>query len=87
MGLFGWIIILAVAALICRALRSIWEAVDWIAYLSVLILFIVAWVSEGFWTALLVGVLGSIAITFLFGIGSGTEVRKFGHKYTLSCEK
>lgn len=87
MGLFGWIIILAVAALICRALRSIWAAVDGIAYLSVLILFIVAWVSEGFWTALLVGVLGSIAISFLFGIGSGTEVRKFGHKYTLTCEK
>ncbi|MBR5215925.1 MAG: hypothetical protein IKV80_06855 [Bacteroidales bacterium] len=87
MGFFGWIIILAVAALICRALRSIWEAVDWIAYLLVLILFIVVWVSESFWAALLAGFLGCLAITLLFGIGSGTEVRKFGHKYTLTCEK
>lgn len=87
MGLFGWIIILAVTALICRGLRSIWVAVDDIAYVSVLILFIVVWVSEGFWTALLAGFLGFLAITFLFGIGSGTEVRKFGNKYTLKCEK
>ena len=48
MGFWGWLIILAVVALICRALRSIWEAVDWVAYLLVLILFIVIWVSEGF---------------------------------------
>lgn len=87
MGFWGWIIILVVAALVCRALRSIWVAVDWIAYLLVLVLFIAVWVSEGFWTALLAGFLGSVVVSLLFGIGSGTVVRKFGHKYTLSCDK
>ena len=72
MGFLGWIIILAVIAIICRVLRSFWEAVDWIAYLLVLILFIGIWVSEGFWSALLAGFLGCLAITLLFGIGGGT---------------
>ena len=84
MGFIGWAIVLVVVAIICRALRSIWEAIDWIACLLVLIIFIGIWVSEGFWAALLAGFLGCVAIAFLFGIGSGTEVRKFGHKYTLS---
>lgn len=53
----------------------------------VLILFVGIWVSEGFWSALLAGFLGCLAIVLLFGIGSGTEVRKFGHKYTLTCDK
>lgn len=87
MGFIGWAISIVVVAIICRALRSIWEAVDWIAYLLVLILFIGIWVSEGFWAALLAGFLGCLAIALLFGIGSGTEVRKFGHKYTLTCNK
>ena len=86
MGFFGWIIILAVAAIVCRLLRSIWQAIDWIAYLLVLILFIAVWISEGFWAGLLAGFLGCIAVARLFGINVGTEVRKFGHTYTLTCD-
>lgn len=37
MGFIGWAISIVVVAIICRALRSIWEAVDWIAYLLVII--------------------------------------------------
>ena len=90
MGFIGWVISIVVVAIICRALRSKWEAVDWIAYLLyllVLILFVCTWVSEGFWAALLTGLLGCLAIAILFGIGGGTEVRMFGHKYTLTCDK
>ena len=78
---------LAVAAVVCRFLRSVWMAIDWIVYLLVLILFIGVWISVNFWAALLAGFFGCIAVTLLFGIGYGTEVRKFGQKYTLSCDK
>lgn len=86
MGLVLWIIVLVAIALICRALRSKFQAVDWIAYLLVLVLFIVEWISEGFWMGLLVGFIGCVAIALFFGIGGGTEVRMFGHKYTLTCD-
>lgn len=87
MGFIGWIVVLVVVAIICRALRSVFEAIDWIAYLFVLAAFIIVWIAEGFWMGLLAGFIGCIAMSLLFGIGSGTEVRKFGNKYTLSCDK
>ena len=77
MGFIGWAISIVVVAIICRVLRSIWEAVDWIVYLLVFILFVGIWISEGFWAALLAGFLGCLAITLLFGFGSGTDGRKF----------
>ena len=80
-------IILVIAAVVCRALRSIFVAIDWIVYLFVLVAFIVVWITDGFWSGLLTGVIGCVVVGLLFGIGGGTEVRKFGHKYTLSCKK
>lgn len=87
MGFLGWAITLVIAAIVCRALRSAFKAIDWIVYLLVLAAFITVWITDGFWMGLLAGVIGCVAVSLLFGIGSGTEVRKFGHKYTLSCEE
>ena len=86
MSLIGWIIVLFVVSIICRLLRSLSEVVDYIAYLIVLAAFIIVWINAGFWFGLLAGFVGMIAIYLLFGIGSGTEVKKFGRKYTLSCK-
>lgn len=85
MGLIGWIILLVATVIICRALRAAFRAVDWIVYILVAAAFIAVWITDGFWMGLLAGFIGFIAAVFLFGIGSGTTVRKFGHKYTLTC--
>lgn len=87
MGFIGWAIALVIVAIICRALRATFEAIDWIVYILVLAAFVIVWITDGFWMGLLTGVIGSVAVSLLFGIGSGTEVRKFGHKYTLTCNK
>lgn len=85
MGFIGWGIILIVVAIICRALRSAFKAIDWIVYLFVLAAFIIVWITDGFWMGLLAGIIGCVIVSLLFGIGGGTEIRKFGHKYTLTC--
>lgn len=36
---------------------------------------------------LLAGVIGCVAVSLLFGIGGGTDVRMFGNKYTLTCSE
>ena len=87
LGFWGWTIVLVIISLICRGLRSIFEAVDWIAYLLPWAAFIIVWISEGFWAGLLYGIIGCIAISLLFGIGGGTQIRKFGRRYTLTCDK
>lgn len=87
MGFIGWAIVLVVVAIICRALRAVFEAIDWIVYLFVLAAFIIVWITDGFWMGLLAGVIGCVVVSLLFGIGGGTEVRKFGYKYTLTCDK
>lgn len=87
MGIIGWIIILIVATIVCRVLRSVFEAIDWIAYLLVPAAFIFVWITNGFWSGLLAGIIGCAAVSLLFGIGGGTEVRMFGNKYTLTCTK
>lgn len=85
MGFFGWIIILVLISIVCRFLRAMFEVVDYIAYIMLLVVFVGTWIGNGFWAALLAGFIGLIVITFVFGIGGGTEVRRFGHKYTLNC--
>lgn len=85
MGILGWAIVLIVASIVCRVLRAAFKVVDWIVYLFVLGAFIYVWINDGFWMGLITGIIGCIVVSLLFGIGSGTEVRKFGHKYTLSC--
>ncbi len=87
MGFIIWVIGMIIVALICRALRSSFKAVDWIVGLIVLAFFIITWINDGFWMALLAGFLGLIATFFLFGIGGGTQVRKFGYTYTLKCNE
>ncbi len=87
MGFLGWLAILALLALICRALRSLWKSVDLIIGILILIVIVVVWICEGFWYALLALFICGIISQLFFGMGSGTEVRKFGHKYTLSCNE
>lgn len=87
MRLIGWAIVLVVVAIICRALRAVFKAVDSIIYICVLAAFIIVWITDGFWMGLLAGVIGCIVVYLLFGIGGGTEVRKFGHKYALKCNE
>lgn len=86
-GGWGWAAILFIIAVIGRLLRSQFKAVDGIICLLVLIATIIVWISDGFWMALLTFFIGGFCITFLFGMGSGTVVRRYGHKYTLKCEK
>lgn len=87
MGFIGWAIVLIVVVIICRALRAVFKAIDWIVYLFVLAAFIIVWIMDGFWMGLLAGAIGCVAVSLLFGIGGGTEIRKFGYKYTLTCDK
>lgn len=87
MGFIGWAVVLVVVGIICRALRSVFEAIDWIAYLCVLAVFIFVWITNGFWSGFFAGIIGGIVVSLLFGFGDGTEVRKFGNKYTLTCDK
>ncbi|MEE0266612.1 MAG: hypothetical protein UD103_01340 [Bacteroidales bacterium] len=63
------------------------KAVDWIVYLLVLAVFIITWITDGFWLGLLAGIVGSVVAVFLFGMGGGTEVKRFGHTYTLTCSE
>lgn len=87
MGFIGWIIALVVISIVCRALRSIFKVVDWIAYLIVLAAFVIVWITNGFWMGLLAGIIGCVVVAILFNIGGGTEVKMFGHTYTLECDK
>lgn len=87
MGFIGWVILLIVLAAICRALRSVFKAVDWIVFLLIFAAFIIVWITEGFWMGLIILFIGSAIAGILFGIGGGTEVHKFGYKYTLTCDK
>lgn len=86
-GIWGWIVILFVIAVIGRLLRSLSEAVDTIIGLVVLIVVIIVWSSNGFWMGLLTFFIGSVCMVLLFGMGSGTVIRRYGRKYTLTCDK
>lgn len=87
MGILGTIITLVIIVGVCRLLRSLFKAVDWIVYLLVLAVFIITWITDGFWIGLLAGIVGSVVAVFLFGMGGGTEVKRFGHTYTLTCSE
>ncbi|MBO7226866.1 MAG: hypothetical protein J6V33_04720 [Bacteroidales bacterium] len=86
MGFWGWIIVLFITSIICRIIRSRFEAIDWIVYLLVFVVAVFVWIFNGFWMGLLALIVGSIAATLLFGMGGGTKVNKFGHNYTLECD-
>lgn len=87
MGFILCAILLVVLAVVCRALRAKFEAVDWIVWLPVLAAFIIVWIIEGFWMGLLILLIGGVAVEILFGISDGTVVHRFGYKYTLTCTK
>lgn len=87
MGFFGVLILLVIISLILRALRSIFVWIDFIAYAILIIVPIIMWISEGFWPALITFFGAAIAISLLFGIGSKTEIHRFGHKYSLECSE
>lgn len=85
MEIIGGILLLIAIMFICRVLRAAFWAVDWIVYILIAAAFVLIWITNGFWMGLLAGVIGLVAARLLFSIGGGTEVRKFGHKYTLTC--
>jgi len=87
MGFLGTVIVLVIIGFILRVLRSIFVWLDYIAYALIFICSIIVWISDGFGPALITFFGGAIAISLLFGIGSKTEIRKFGHKYSLECSK
>lgn len=90
MGFWGELAIFAVVALILRALRAHYIWVDYVAYALGCILLggsIYIWVSDSFWGALLTFILGSIVLYLLFGIGSTTDIERFGRTYSLECSE
>ncbi|MBR5512237.1 MAG: hypothetical protein IKU50_08545 [Bacteroidaceae bacterium] len=88
MGFWGWLITIVIVVIVCRLLRAMFRAVDWIVYILLFGSAIYAGIyNESFWAGFLAAVIGAIAARFFFGIGSGTEVYKFGNKYTLTCRE
>ena len=87
MGILGTIIAIVITSAVCRALRAHFKAVDSIACVIILIVFIHTWITEGFWMGLLYAFITGTIVTLIFGWGEGTEVHDFGHKYTLKCDK
>ena len=87
MGFLGSIITLIIIGIICRALRARFKAVDWIAYLFILAVFILTWIEDGFWIGLLSGFFSLIIVVLVLGMGGGTEIKRFGYKYMLVCKE
>ena len=89
MGFWGVILILVIAAIVLRLLRSLFEWVDYVAYGIAIIVPIIVWITNGFWTAVLAYIITSIAVYLLFGIGN--EKTKWqgddGQRYSISCHK
>ena len=89
MGFWGVILILVVAAIVLRLLRSLFEWVDYVAIAIYIVVPIVVWITNGFWAALLAFIITSIAVYLLFGIGTkNTEWQgDDGQRYSISCYK
>ena len=89
MGFWGVILILVVAAIVLRLLRSLFEWVDYVAIAIYIIVPIVVWITNGFWAALLAFFITSIVLYYLFGVGN--EKTKWqgddGQRYSISCYK
>lgn len=88
-GLWGFILILAIAAIVFRLLRSRFEWMDYFAIAIWIIVPIVVWITNGFWGAVLAFFITSIILYYLFGIGN--EKTKWqgddGQRYSISCYK
>ena len=89
MGFWGVILILVVAAIVLRLLRSLFEWVDYVAIAIYIVVPIVVWITNGFWAALLAFFITSIAVYLLFGIGNDKTKWQGddGQKYSISCYK
>lgn len=86
-GGWGWAMILLTIAVIGRLLRSQFEIVDGIICIIVIIASIIVWISNGFWMGVLTFFGGSFCFGLLFGMGGDTQIRRYGHRYTLKCDK
>ena len=60
MGFWGVILILVVAAIVLRLLRSLFEWVDYVAIAIYIVVPIVVWITNGFWAAVLAFFITSI---------------------------
>lgn len=87
MGLLVVIIIIAVVILICRFLRSRYKWVDFIVYGIMFIEPIMVWISSGFWAALVTFFCLVFVMALLFGIGSNTELKRFGKVFSMECQE
>lgn len=75
-----------VLSFLLRILRRSFQFIDWIAYLLVIGGFVWVWITEGFLWGIFSGVITSVIVNLMIGIGNKTEIRRFGRKYSFECE-
>ncbi len=86
-SLIGFIVGLVVLVAIVRALRSKYEWIDYVFYALVVIGSVVVWITNGFWYALGVFLLGSFVTAILLGLNHEEEFRYNGKKYVFECNE
>ena len=87
MDLVGVLAIMAVVAIVVRILRRMFKWVDYIIIANMILTPIIVGISEG-WGAGIIAFFGTAFFSsLLFGVGNKTEIRKFGHKYSLECSE
>jgi hypothetical protein len=87
MDFWGVLAILAGVAIVLRILRRLFKWVDYLIWAIMVIVPIIAWISEGFIVGVVTFFGVAIAASLLGGFGNKTEIRRFGHKYSLNCEE
>lgn len=87
MGIVGTLLVIGGVIVIARLLRSMFAWIDWVSYLVILVIGIIQWINNGFWSGLLAFFIGAVIITILFGLGDSTEVYVNGRKGEIECPK
>lgn len=85
--LIGSIIGFIILSIILRLLRRLFRAVDYIILFLVFGIPIYVWTTEGFWWGVLTFCVTAIVAYIMTGIGSKTEIRRYGYKWSFECSK
>lgn len=85
---FGEILgIAAGVAIVLRILRRMFKWVDYLIIAIMIIVPIIVGISEGLGAGILTFFGTAFILGLLTGIGSKTEIRRFGNKYSLECRE
>lgn len=85
--LIGSVVGLIVLSIILRLLRRLFRVVDYLIYFFVFGISIYVWVTEGFWWGILVFFVSALIVSILTGMGSRTEIRRYGKKWSFECSE